>query len=121
MIQTCLDCGSHSCRILDRRRAFSAQATPSGDGSFTVQNVGPLGWDFEIYVQGVRPPGTYVKSSRWERRTFSTRSFIRVGDSQRGGLHVDGPVDQLLEIVLGLGTGTIEGVALDAKQQIVPL
>ena len=97
------------------------QATPAGDGSFTVQNVGPLGWDFEIYVQGIRPPGTYVKSIKMGTQDILNAKFYpEVGDSQRGGLHVDGPVDQLLEIVLGLGTGTIEGVALDAKQQIVP-
>jgi hypothetical protein len=96
-------------------------ATPAGDGSFTVQNVGPLGWDFEIYVQGNRPPGTYVKSIKLGTQDIlNTKFYPEVGDSQRGGLHVDGPTDQLLEIVLGLGTGTIEGVAVDAKQQIAP-
>lgn len=98
-----------------------APATPAGNGSFTVQNVGPLGWDFEIYVAGNRPPGTYVKSIKLGTQDIlNTKFYPEVGDSQRGGLHVDGPVDQPLEIVLGLGTGTIEGVAVDAKQQPAP-
>jgi protocatechuate 3,4-dioxygenase beta subunit len=98
-----------------------APATPSGSGDFTVQNVGPLGWDFEVYVQGRRPPGAYVKSIRLGTQdVLNAKFYPQPGDSQRGGLHVDGPVNQPLEIVLGIGTGLIEGVALDAKQQPAP-
>jgi hypothetical protein len=96
-------------------------ATVAGDGSFTLQNVGPLGWDFEIFLAGQRPPGTYIKSIKMGTQdVLNSKFYPEAGDSQRGGLHVDGPVNQVLEIVLGVGTGTIDGVAVDAKQQISP-
>jgi hypothetical protein len=98
-----------------------APATPAGNGAFTVQNVGPLGWDFEIYVGGNRPPGTYVKSIKvGTQDVLNGKFYPELGDSQRGGLHIDGPLDRPLEIVLGIGTGSIEGVAVDAKQQPLP-
>jgi len=98
-----------------------APATPAGDGSFTVQNVGPLGWDFEIYVRGALPTGAYVKSIKLGTQdVMNSKFYPEPGDSQRGGLHVDGPVDRPLEIVLGIGTGTIDGVAVDEKQQPAP-
>jgi len=92
-------------------------ATPAGNGSFTVQNVAPVGWDFEIYVQGM-PPGAYVKSIKLGTQdVLNAKFYPEPGDSQRGGLHIDGSVDSPLEIVLGIGTGTIEGTAVDDKQQ----
>jgi len=96
-------------------------ATPAGSGNFTVQNVAPLGWDFEIYVRGALPPGTYVKSIKLGTQdVLNAKFYPEPGDSQRGGLHIDGPVDQPLEIVLGTGTGTVEGTAVDDKQQPAP-
>jgi Carboxypeptidase regulatory-like domain len=96
-------------------------ATVAGNGSFTVQNVGPVGWDFEIYVNGALPPSTYVKSIKLGTQdVLNAKYYPEAGESQRGGLHVDGPVNQPLEIVLGIGTGTIEGTALDDKQQPAP-
>lgn len=98
-----------------------APATPSGNGSFTVQNVGPVGWDFEIYVSGALPPGAYVKSIKLGTQdVLNAKFYPEPGDSQRGGLHIDGPVDRPLEIVLGIGTGTIEGTTVDERQQPAP-
>jgi len=96
-------------------------ATPAANGAFTVQNVAPLGWDFEIYVRGPLPPGTYVKSIKLGTQdVLNAKFYPEPGDSQRGGLHIDGPVEQPLEIVLGTGTGTIEGTAVDDRQQPAP-
>jgi Carboxypeptidase regulatory-like domain len=95
-------------------------ATPAGNGSFTVQNVGPVGWDFEIYVRGM-PPGGYVKSIKLGTQdVLNAKFYPEPGDSQRGGLHIDGAVDRPLEIVLGIGTGSIEGTTVDERQQPAP-
>jgi len=95
-----------------------APVTPLPNGNFTVQNVGPAGWDFEIYVGGARPPGTYVKAIKLGTQdVLNAKFYPEPGDSQRGGLHIDGPLDQPLEIVLGIGTGTVDGRVVDAKQQ----
>ena len=51
---------------------------------------------------------------------LNSKYYPERGDSQRGGLQVEGPLDQPLEIVLAIGTGTVEGRAVDARQQIVP-
>jgi hypothetical protein len=98
-----------------------APVNPMPNGSFTVQNVGPVGWDFEIYVGGTRPPGTYVKAIKLgPHDVLNSKFYPEPGDSQRGGLQITGPLDLPLEIVLGLGTGTVEGRATDARQQVAP-
>jgi hypothetical protein len=93
-----------------------APVNPRPDGTFTIQNVGPPGWDFEVYVGG-GPAGTYVKSIKMGTHdVLNSKFYPELGDSQRGGLHIDGVPSQPLEIVLGVGTGTVEGRVSDAKQ-----
>jgi hypothetical protein len=100
--------------------------TPPGvpvlpNGTFSLPSLFPIGWDFEVYVGGTRPPGTYVKSIKLgPHDVLNSKYYPEPGESQRGGLQVPGPLDQPLEIVLGIGTGTIEGRATDARQQIAP-
>ena len=47
---------------------------------------------------------------------------IRLGDVDvlNGPLHLDGPVPQLLEIVIGTATGTLEGVVVGPDRQPLP-
>jgi hypothetical protein len=89
----------------------SPPATPAGNGNFTVQNVAPIGWDFEIYVRGTLPTGTYVKSIKLGTQdVLNAKFYPEAGDSQRGGLHIDGPMDRPLEIVLGTGTAPLKAL-----------
>jgi hypothetical protein len=98
-----------------------APATPLPNGTFTVQNVGPVGWDFEVFVGGARPPGTYVKAIKLgPHDVLNSKFYPELGDSQRGGLQIPGPLDLPLEIVLGIGTGAVDGRVTDAKQQVTP-
>ena len=95
--------------------------TPLPNGSFTIPGLFPVGWDFEVYIGGTRPPGTYVKSIKLgPHDVLNSKYYPEPGESQRGGLQVPGALDQPLEIVLGIGTGTVEGRATDARQQIAP-
>jgi protocatechuate 3,4-dioxygenase beta subunit len=78
----------------------------AADGSFTVDGV--LAGDFRITLQRV-PPDGYIKS-------------IRLGNADvlNDGLHISGPPQGLLEIVIGANAGKIEGSVVDARQQALP-
>jgi hypothetical protein len=96
-------------------------ATPGGDGVFTVLDVGPVGWDFEVYVGGSLPPGTYVKSIRLgPHDVLNAKFYPEPYESQRGGLHIEGPLEFPLEIVLGTGAGAVEGRVLNEKREPAP-
>ncbi len=79
---------------------------PAADGSFTLDGVLP--GDFRVIVQRLSP-GAYVKS-------------IRLGNADvlNDGLHLSGPPEGLLEIVIGANAGKIEGSVVNGRQQALP-
>ena len=76
---------------------------PDADGSFTLDGIVP--GDFRVTLRGV-PPDGYVKS-------------IRLGNADvlSDGLHMSGPPQGLLEIVIGSNAGKIEGAVADTRQR----
>jgi protocatechuate 3,4-dioxygenase beta subunit len=77
---------------------------PAADGSFTLDHVAP--GDFRVTVQQL-PAGGYVKSMR-----------LGNADVLNEGLHLSGPPQGLLEIVIGTNAGNIEGSVLNDRQQV---
>jgi len=79
---------------------------PGPDGSFRVEGVST--GDFRVSIRGV-PEDAYVES-------------IRLGNSDvlDGGLHLSGPTDSSLQIVIGANAGSIEGSVLDSRNQPLP-
>jgi hypothetical protein len=75
---------------------------PEDDGSFTLEGV--AAGDFRVTVRGV-PRYGYVKSMRLGN--------VDVLDQ---GLHLAGPPESLLEIVIGLNAGTVTGSLVNARQ-----
>jgi protocatechuate 3,4-dioxygenase beta subunit len=75
----------------------------AADGSFTLEGLVP--GDFRVSLQGV-PPDGYIKS-------------MRLGnvDVLNDGLHILGPPEALLEIVIGANAGKVEGSVVNAQQQ----
>jgi protocatechuate 3,4-dioxygenase beta subunit len=78
----------------------------AADGSFTLDGVGP--GDFRVNVQRL-PVGGYVKSMR-----------LGNADVLNDGLHLTGPPQGLLEIVIGANAGSIEGSVSNDRQQAFP-
>ncbi len=76
---------------------------PQPDGSFQLGGVPP--GDFRISLRGM-PGNAYIKS-------------IKLGnvDVLDQGLHIEGPPDRLLEIVIGANAGTVQGSVVDSRQQ----
>ncbi len=84
---------------------FSYNPPAGADGSFTLDGVAP--GDFRVTLQRV-PPDGYVKSMR-----------LGNADVLNDGLHLSGPPEGLLEIVIGANAGKIEGSVVNARQQAV--
>jgi hypothetical protein len=82
---------------------FNYNPPAAADGSFTLDGVAP--GDFRVTIQRM-PPDTYVKS-------------IRLGNADvlNDGLHLTGPPQAILEIVIGANAGKIEGSVVNAQQQ----
>jgi protocatechuate 3,4-dioxygenase beta subunit len=85
------------------RGAFSFNPPPAADGSFVLDGMVP--GDFSVTLRGVAPDG-YIKSMR-----------LGNADVLNDGLHVSGPSENVLEIVIGANAGKIEGVVLNTRQQ----
>jgi hypothetical protein len=85
---------------------FRFYSAPAADGSFTLDGAAP--GDFRVNVQRL-PAGDYVKS-------------IRLGNADvlNDGLHLTGPPQGLLEIVIGANAGSIEGSVSNDRQQALP-
>lgn len=79
---------------------------PAADGSFTLDGMAP--GDFRVKVVQL-PAGGYVKSMR-----------LGNADVLNDGLHLSGPPQGLLEIVIGANAGNIEGSVSNDRQQAVP-
>jgi hypothetical protein len=79
---------------------------PAADGSFTLDGMSP--GDFRVTVRYL-PAGGYVKSMR-----------LGNADVLNDGLHLSGPPQALLEIVIGGNAGTIAGTVLNDRQQALP-
>jgi hypothetical protein len=77
--------------------------SPTNDGSFTVENLGPA--RYRVGVSNL-PPGTWLQS-------------IRFGDQEAlgSGIELAPGFPGSLQITLGLGTGMISGATLDRNQQ----
>jgi protocatechuate 3,4-dioxygenase beta subunit len=82
---------------------FSFNPPAAADGSFTLDGVSP--GDFRVTLQRI-PPDQYVKSMR-----------VGNADVLNEGLHLSGPPEGLLEIVIGANAGKIEGTVVSARQQ----
>lgn len=77
---------------------------PEADGSFRLDGIAP--GDFLIStIHGV-PEDAYVQS-------------IRLGDEDilESGLHLSGPTNALLEVVIGANAGSLEGSVVDSRNQ----
>jgi len=85
------------------RGGFSYNPPPAADGSFTIDGVVP--GDFRVSLQRV-PPDGYIKSMR-----------LGNADVLNDGLHLSGPPQGLLEIVIGANAGKIEGSVVNTQQQ----
>jgi hypothetical protein len=79
---------------------------PEPDGTFALEGVS-IG-DFRVTVR-TGSPDAYVKS-------------IRMGNADvlDGGLHIYGPPDSRLEIVVGASAGRIHGSVVNARQEPMP-
>ena len=81
-------------------------ATTTADGVFKIENASPEKYRFQ--ANGL-PPGLWIKA---------------IGDGARdilnSGLDLSAGTSAPIEIVLGVGTGTLTGVVQDAKQQLAP-
>lgn len=77
----------------------------AAEGSFTVEGIVP--GDFRVTLQRV-PPDSYIKSMR-----------LGNADILNDGLHISGPPEGLLEIVIGASAGKIEGSVVNARQQLL--
>jgi len=75
----------------------------AGDGTFTVDGIAP--GDFRVTLQRV-PPDGYIKSMRMGN-----------ADVLRDGLHISGPPEAALEIVIGANAGRIEGSVVNTRNE----
>ena len=89
--------------ILGIPSAFTSFDQPVGaDGAFTIAGISP--GDFRMNL-GV-PPDRYVKSMRMGNADVLTE-----------GLHISGPPDTALEIVIGANAGRIEGSVVNTRNE----
>ena len=79
---------------------------PAVDGSFTLDGIQQ--GDFRVTVRAV-PPDAYVKSMR-----------LGAADVLDGGLHLSGPPENPLEVVIGADGGRISGSVVNARQEPLP-
>jgi hypothetical protein len=79
---------------------------PKDDGSFTLDGVHP--GSFRVAFRGL-PPDSYIKS-------------IRMGNADvlDAGLHIDGPPQNSLEIVIGAQGGRVSGTVVGDRQDPRP-
>jgi hypothetical protein len=85
------------------RGGFSYNPPAAADGSFTLDGIAP--GDFRVTLQRL-PSDGYIKSMR-----------LGNADVLNDGLHISGPPDGLLEIVIGANAGKIEGTVVNVQQQ----
>jgi protocatechuate 3,4-dioxygenase beta subunit len=85
---------------------YPSNPRPAADGAFTLEGVAP--GDFRVNVQQL-PAGSYIKSMR-----------LGNADVLNDGLHLTGPAQGLLEIVIGANAGNVEGSVSNVGQQAVP-
>jgi hypothetical protein len=98
---------SRDSNVLDVPAGYTSFNPPANaDGSFTMEGV-PSG-DFRVTVQRLAADG-YVKS-------------IRMGsaDVLNAGLHISGPPEAVLEIVIGANAGRIEGAVVNSRNEPLP-
>lgn len=93
-------------RVGTMRGGFSYNPPPNEDGSFTLQGVTP--GDFRVTLSNL-PAGGYIKSMR-----------LGNADVLNDGLHLTGPPQSQLEIVIGSNAGTITGTVTDSLQKALP-
>lgn len=83
-----------------------ATGTTTAEGVFKIENASPDNYRFQ--ASGL-PPGLWIKA---------------IGDGARdilnSGLDLSAGSSAPIEIVLGVGTGTLTGIVQDAKQQLAP-
>ena len=87
------------------------------DGSFTLAGVGAGDFRIGVTYSGIPTngtplnfsPGTYLKSIR-----------LGTSDVLKNGLHLDGPPQGRVEIVLGVGEGAIAGSVVNDKKENIP-
>jgi hypothetical protein len=79
---------------------------PQPDGAFRLDGV--EAGDFRVTLRAL-PPDAYVKSMR-----------LGNADVLDAGLHLNGPPDSPLEIVIGTDAGRLSGVVLDARRETLP-
>jgi hypothetical protein len=77
----------------------------NADGSFAIQTVPP--GDFRVILRRL-PADGYVKSMRMGN-----------ADVLNDGLHISGPPDIMLEIVIGTNAGRIEGSVVNARDEVL--
>ena len=85
---------------------YPSNPRPAADGSFTLDGLAP--GDFRVNVQQL-PSGGFLKSMR-----------LGNADVLNDGLHLTGPPQGLLEIVIGVNAGNIEGSVSNDRQQALP-
>jgi hypothetical protein len=75
------------------------------DGSFAIQTVPP--GDFRVVLRQL-PADSYVKAMRMGN-----------ADVLNDGLHISGPPDSMLEIVIGTNAGDIEGSVVNSRNEVL--
>jgi hypothetical protein len=98
-----------------------AMNAAAGGATPTIPNLSP--GDYRIYIQPLLNPITgtdpLTQPAQWQNAYVKS---IRLGDSEvlNGGLHYSPQPDQILDVVIGINPGTLEGRALNDQQQVIP-
>jgi hypothetical protein len=106
--------------IFGQPAALTREPVPSGaDGAFTLTGIGP--GDYRVFVEPLIIPPRIVPPPPPPAPLQSVFvKAIRLGnlDVLSQGLHINGPVEGQLEVVIGKA-GEVRGRVIDAKQQPV--
>jgi hypothetical protein len=97
-----LDRLSREPEVLGMSRGFPSFNLAGADGSFRINGIAP--GDFRVTFR--LPPDGYVKSMR-----------MGSADVLNDGLHISGPPDTVLEVVIAGNAGRIEGVAVNTRNE----